>query len=78
MEPDRLSRLFGLLTLAYVVCVFIGQSLPQAICKATKRARKSVARKGLEIAHRVALWLLGPPSALELRWFLQAFTPCKT
>jgi Transposase DDE domain len=78
VEPDRLSRLFGLLTLGYLLCVCIGQSLPQTICKATKRARKSIARQGLEVAHRVALWLLGPPSALDLRWFLQAFTPCKT
>ena len=78
VEPDRISRLFGLLTLAYLLCVCIGQSLPQVICKATKRARKSIARQGLEVAHRVALWLLGPPSDLEIRWFLQALIPCKT
>jgi hypothetical protein len=78
VEPDRISRLFGLLTLAYVLCTCIGQSLPQTICKATKRARKSIARQGLEVAHRVALWLLGPPSDLEIRWFLQALIPCKT
>ena len=78
IEPNRLCRLFGLLTLAYVLCVCIGESLPQRICPSTKRARKSVARAGLEVAHRVALWLLGPPSDLEIRWFLQALIPGKT
>ena len=78
VEPDRLCRLFGLLVLAYVLCVCIGESLPQRICKSTKRARKSIARAGLEVAHRVALWLLGPPSDFQIRSFVQAFTPCKT
>ena len=78
LEPDRLCRLFGLLALAYVLCVCIGESLPQRICKSTRRARKSVARQGLEVAHRVALWLLGPPSDLQIRSFVQAFRPCKT
>lgn len=77
IEPDRLCRLFGLLTLAYLLCVCIGHSLSQKVCKATKRARKSIARHGLEVAHRVSLWLLGPPSDLQLRWFLKAFIPCK-
>lgn len=78
LEPDRLCRLFGLLALAYVLCVCIGESLPRVICKSTKRCRKSVARAGLEVAHRVAQWLLGPPTDLQIRCFLQAFTPCKT
>ena len=37
IEPDRLCRLFGLLTLAYLLCVCIGHSLSQKVCKATKR-----------------------------------------
>jgi len=82
VEPDRLSRLFGLLSVGYVLCVSIGECLPQQVCKSTKRARKSVARAGLEVAHRVSQWLIGAPTAQEIRWFLggfyRAFTPGKT
>lgn len=77
IEPYRLCRLFGLLTLAHVLCVCIGESLPQWICKSTKRAHKSVAHASLAVAHRVALWLLGPPSDLKIRRSFQARIPGK-
>lgn len=76
--PDRLCRLLGLLTLAYLVCVRIGQGIPESVCQSTKRLRKSVARRGLEVAHRVSIWLLGSPTEVEMRVFIRAFVPCKT
>lgn len=76
--PDRLCRLLGLLALAYLVCVCIGEGIPESVCKATNRLRKSVVRRGLEVAHRVSLWLVGPPTPFETQAFLRAFVPCKT
>jgi Transposase DDE domain len=78
VEPVRLCRLFGLLSLAYVVCVHLGQSVAEVICKSTGRLRRSVARRGLQIAHRIALYLVGPPTERQLQQFLQVLTSCKT
>jgi hypothetical protein len=77
-DPDRLGRLFGLLTLGYVLCVRIGESLPEEVCESTGRLRKSRARRGLEVANRVAMWLLGEPPDVEKRMFFQALVPVKT
>lgn len=76
--PDRLCRLLGLLALAYLVCVRIGQGIPESVCKSTKRLRKSVARRGLEVAHRVSVWLVGPPTRWEMQAFMRGFEPLKT
>lgn len=76
--PDRLCRLLGLLALAYLICVRIGLGTLEEVCKTTERLRKSVSRRGLELAHRVSLWLVDPPTQQEIQAFMRAFAPCKT
>jgi hypothetical protein len=77
-SPARLCRLFGLLSLAYVICVGLGHDITAVVCKSTRRARKSVFRRGLQVAHRVALCLLGAPSKQQSQLFSKAFTSCET
>jgi hypothetical protein len=76
-QGHRLSALLGLLSLAYLWCVNAGQSLPESVCSATGRLRKSVFRCGFEVVHRVAVGLVKQADAWQWEHALRCWRPCK-
>ena len=76
--PSRLCALMGLVSLGYLWCLRVGQTLPARLSKSLSRPRQSAFRRGLRRVHRVAQWLAAAPKECVFVAVMQAIAPCRT